>query len=161
MKRISHLILIPLLWIVSSFSGTVTVPTEMEYCDGVKFIAQAWENRAFEKVQGKPSGKEEDLFESLVSIKGFNEQLVGEIENEIYFEAIYSKKAKNAAEINSQLKKLAEEMENCLKLKPEYLVTKNYVFYTFELGSGVEVELASSFANLEKREITLDISLQR
>ncbi|MCE3282847.1 MAG: hypothetical protein K0Q66_1584 [Chitinophagaceae bacterium] len=134
---------------------------EFDLCNGVAFIAESFYDAEYDSVKGKVHPEYMDEFESLVKIKGFNQQRVFEEDDEIYFEARYTKPFKSAADINAQLKKLAEELEGCLIIKPEYLEVDAYVIYTFDFGEGVEIELSSNHYKTDKRYINLDITQVR
>jgi hypothetical protein len=163
MKPLTLIATLPLLCLLSFYppEKKFSAPKEMSQCEAVKLIAEAFKKAEYDKVKDEADEENTDEYSSRITMKGYKDQMVYDASDEIYFEAKYDKAANSAEAINAQLKKLAGEIEKCLALKPEYLVTTEYIFYTFEYAENVEIELSANHPGRADRYINIEISRQK
>ncbi|MCE3282848.1 MAG: hypothetical protein K0Q66_1585 [Chitinophagaceae bacterium] len=164
MKPLTILAALPLIYLLLSFyppENKFSPPKEMSQCEGVKAIAEAFKKAEYDKVKGEPLDDFSEESSSLITLTGYEDPEVYEDETEIYLEARYDKFWKSADEMNTQLKKLVEELQKCLNLKPQRLATDKFTFYIFRYADDVEVKLTGAYAARSDRYLDIEINRQK
>ena len=151
---------------ISAFTAIdKNVAEDDNFCEDVKKITTAFNNKAFDQLKGKAVEDEtapnDKQYVSTVNLKNYISQFVYETGKEIYFAAVLNEDFKDADALKNQLKGIAEKLEKCLGITPEYRETRNFVFYTFELGKDVELELSGNYPGEDRRYINFEVSYQK
>lgn len=136
MKRISFFFLLASFFIFS-FSKIHTELKEMPLCEAVKFISKAMEEEKLNLL------RDDDEYETLVAIKGFDDNEVEDKTHEIEFSAEYGKRFKSFTEAKVQAKKLAKDIEKCLGINPSFNDYGKSFTYEFKFGKETTIQVTA------------------
>jgi hypothetical protein len=168
MKRSFSLLIMSFFFLIATAFVAVDKKTPDDdngFCEDIKKISDAFNNKEFNKLKGKAieyeSSSTDKTFISLVNLKGYISQFVHETEKETYFDAVLNEDFKNAEALKNGLRNIAKKLEKCLDIELEYGETKSFLFYTFVFDSDVELELSGNYPDEKKRYINLEISYKK
>jgi hypothetical protein len=167
MKRFIRFISLSILsfyFLVTSAFTTIN-DGDKGFCDDVKKITAAFNNKEFDKLKGKEivdeSAPNDKQWVSAIELKGYFSQMLYENEREIYFGTLLNEDFKDAAALQKGLEALVARLEKCLDIKMEYSETRSFRHYTALLDSGIEVKLSGNYPDEKRRYISLSVSYKK
>ena len=157
MSTLARLIIASTFLFTSSFVSVAG--TDDGFCNDVKKITSAFNNKEFNKLKGKviDDGSDEKSYVSTVEVKGYIGQIVFETEKQTYFAAVLNQDFKDAEALKTGLEKLLLEFESCLGIKMEYSETRSFWHYTHVFESGVELKVSASYPQEKRRQLGFEV----
>ena len=133
------------------------------FCNDVKKITSAFNNKEFNKLKGQliDDGSDEKSHVSTVEVKGYIGQIVFETEKQIYFAAVLNQEFKDAEALKTGLEKLLLEFESCLGIKMEYSETRSFWHYIYVFESGVELKVSASYPHEKRRQLGFEVTYNK
>ena len=133
------------------------------FCNDVKKITSAFNNKEFNKLKGQliDDGSDEKSYVSTIEVKGYIGQIVFETEKQTYFAAVLNQDFKDSEALKIGLEKLLLKFESCLGIKMEYSETRSFMHYTYVFESGVELKVSASYPNEKRRQLGFEVTYNK
>ena len=161
MSTLARLIIASTFLFTSSFVSVAG--NDDGFCNDVKKITSAFNNKEFDKLKGEliDDGSDEKSYVSTIEIKGYIAQFVSETEKQTYFAAVLNQDFTDAEALKTGLEKLLLEFESCLGIKMEYSETKSFMHYTYIFESGVELNVSASYPHENRRQLGFEVTYNK